>query len=108
MVDSQGDDEELTTEDILDATVASRRVSPNVSYFAFTATPKIKPCNYLAGCQILPKLHLKPICPPLSCLQYAPSDEEGFILDVLKNYTNYKVAYNLALKNSECRQGSGK
>ena len=24
--------------------------------------------------------------------------EEGFILDVLKNYTNYKVAYNLALK----------
>ena len=24
--------------------------------------------------------------------------EEGFILDVLKNYTNYKVAYNLAMK----------
>ena len=24
--------------------------------------------------------------------------EEGFILDVLKNYTNYKVAYQLALK----------
>jgi type I restriction enzyme R subunit len=24
--------------------------------------------------------------------------EEGFILDVLKNYTNYKVAYKLALK----------
>ena len=23
--------------------------------------------------------------------------EEGFILDVLKNYTNYKVAYNLAM-----------
>ncbi len=24
--------------------------------------------------------------------------EEGFILDVLKRYTNYKVAYNLAFK----------
>ena len=27
--------------------------------------------------------------------------EEGFILDVLKNYTNYKVAYNLSLKLQE-------
>jgi TRAP-type mannitol/chloroaromatic compound transport system permease large subunit len=27
--------------------------------------------------------------------------EEGFILDVLRNYTSYKVAYNLALKAQE-------
>jgi type I restriction enzyme R subunit len=30
--------------------------------------------------------------------------EEGFILDVLKNYTNYKVAYNLAMKMKDADQ----
>jgi len=40
MVDST--EEELTTEDILDAAVASRRASSNLSYLAFTATPKTK------------------------------------------------------------------
>jgi type I restriction enzyme R subunit len=30
--------------------------------------------------------------------------EEGFILDVLKNYTNYKVAYNLAMAIQEADQ----
>ena len=37
-----GEGEELTADDILDATVASRRASPNLSYFAFTATPKTR------------------------------------------------------------------
>ncbi len=36
------DEEELTADDILDAAVASRRASRNLSYFAFTATPKTK------------------------------------------------------------------
>ena len=35
-----GDDEEVTSEDILDAAVASRRASSNDSYLAFTATTK--------------------------------------------------------------------
>ena len=30
--------------------------------------------------------------------------DEGFILDVLKNYTSYKVAYNLALRIQESDQ----
>ncbi|MBX9900685.1 MAG: DEAD/DEAH box helicase family protein, partial [Burkholderiaceae bacterium] len=39
MVEGVGDDEaELTTDDILDAAVASRRASKNLSYLAFTAT----------------------------------------------------------------------
>ena len=42
MIDSKDEDEELTTEDILDAAVASRRASRNLSYLAFTATPKDK------------------------------------------------------------------
>jgi type I restriction enzyme R subunit len=42
MIDGAGQDEELITEDILDAAVASRRASSNLSYLAFTATPKTK------------------------------------------------------------------
>jgi len=37
-----GDDEPLSSDDILDAIMASRRESSTLSYFAFTATPKTK------------------------------------------------------------------
>jgi len=40
--DESGLDRELSAEDMLDAVVAARRASPNLSYFAFTATPKTK------------------------------------------------------------------
>ncbi|MDO9215493.1 MAG: DEAD/DEAH box helicase family protein [Methylococcales bacterium] len=99
MVETQGDEEELTTEDILDATVASRRVSPNVSYFAFTATPKDKTLQLFGR---LPNPAEAPSKTNLPAAYHVYSMrqaiEEGFILDVLKNYTNYKVAYQLALK----------
>ena len=36
------DDKPLSSEDVLDATLAARRSSPNLSYYAFTATPKPK------------------------------------------------------------------
>jgi len=42
MIDGKAEDEELSTDDILDAAVASRRASKNLSYLAFTATPKTK------------------------------------------------------------------
>ena len=92
-------DEELTSEDILDAAVASRRVSSNLSYFAFTATPKTKTLELFGR---LPNpnepasVDNKPEAYHVYSMRQAI--EEGFILDVLKNYTNYKVAYNLAQK----------
>jgi type I restriction enzyme R subunit len=93
------DEEEITTEDILDAAVASRRASNNLSYFAFTATPKTKTLELFGR---LPKPDEPPskTNKPESYHVYSMRQaiEEGFILDVLKNYTNYKVAYNLALK----------
>ncbi|MBV1880228.1 MAG: DEAD/DEAH box helicase family protein [Pseudomonadales bacterium] len=99
MVDSKGDDETLTTEDILDAAVAARRNSTNLSYFAFTATPKTKTLELFGR---LPKPDEQPskTNKPEAYHVYSMRQaiEEGFILDVLKNYTNYKVAYNLALK----------
>jgi type I restriction enzyme R subunit len=99
MVDLQGDDEELTTEDILDATVASRRVSPNVSYFAFTATPKDKTLQLFGRLPNPAEAPSKTNLPAaFHVYSMRQAIEEGFILDVLKNYTNYKVAYQLALK----------
>jgi type I restriction enzyme, R subunit len=99
MIDSKDEDEELTTEDILDAAVASRRASNNVSYLAFTATPKSKTLELfgrLPRPNEAPSKTNKPQAYHVYSMRQAI--EEGFILDVLKNYTNYKVAYNLAMK----------
>ncbi len=91
------DDVELSSEDILDATVAARRESNNVSYFAFTATPKPKTLELfgrLPDLALPPSKQNKPEAYHVYSMRQAI--EEGFILDVLKNYTNYKVAYQLA------------
>lgn len=100
MLDEQSnDEEELTSEDILDAAIAARRASANVSYFAFTATPKTKTLELfgrLPRPNEAPSKTNKPAAYHVYSMRQAI--EEGFILDVLKNYTNYKVAYNLALK----------
>ena len=99
MIEAQADDEDLSSDDILDAVVASRRASANLSYFAFTATPKTKTLELFGR---LPKPDEAPskTNKPEAWHVYSMRQaiEEGFILDVLKNYTNYKVAYNLALK----------
>jgi type I restriction enzyme R subunit len=99
MVDSSDPEEELSTEDILDAAVASRRASSNLSYLAFTATPKTKTLELfgrLPKPEEAPSKTNKPEAYHVYSMRQAI--EEGFILDVLKNYTNYKVAYNLAMK----------
>ncbi len=99
MIEARADDEEiLSADDILDAAVASRRASENLSYFAFTATPKTKTLELFGRlpdpCEA-PSRRNKPEAYHVYSMRQAI--EEGFILDVLKNYINYKVAYNLAL-----------
>ncbi len=99
MVDGKTDDEELSADDILDAAVAARRASKNLSYLAFTATPKTKTLELFGRlpnpAEIASSTNLPEAYHVYSMRQ---AIEEGFILDVLKNYTNYKVAYNLAMK----------
>lgn len=102
MLESRDDDEPLTSDEILDAVVASRRTSQNLSYFAFTATPKTKTLELFGR---LPNPNEAPSKTNLPEAYHVYSMrqaiEEHFILDVLKNYTSYKVAYNLALKMQE-------
>ena len=101
-VEAREDDVELTADEILDAALESRRASQNLSYFAFTATPKVKTLE-LFGRPQNPNEQPSKSNPPVAYHVYSMRQaiEEGFILDVLKNYTNYKVAYNLALKMQE-------
>lgn len=97
MVEDTTDDVELTSEDILDATIAARRANANISFFAFTATPKPKTLELfgrLPNPALPPSKQNKPEAYHVYSMRQAI--EEGFILDVLKNYTNYKVAYQLA------------
>lgn len=105
MVDERDGDEELSADDIIDAAVSARKASPNLSYFAFTATPKTKTLELfgrLPKPDEAPSITNKPEAYHVYSMRQAI--EEGFILDVLKNYTNYKVAYNLALKIKEADQ----
>jgi type I restriction enzyme R subunit len=98
-VGEDGEDEPVSSEDMIAATVASRRASPNLSYYAFTATPKSKTLELfgrLPNPEEPPSKTNKPQAFHVYSMRQAI--EEKFILDVLKNYTNYKVAYNLAQK----------
>jgi len=97
--DVDDEDATLDSDDIIAATVASRRASGNLSFFAFTATPKAKTLELfgrLPHADEAASSSNKPEAFHVYSMRQAI--EEGFILDVLKNYTNYKVAYKLALK----------
>ena len=99
MTESSDEDVMLSSEDILDATLAARRANPNVSYYAFTATPKAKTLELFGRCPnplLPPSAENKPEAYHVYSMRQAI--EEGFILDVLKNYTNYKVVYKLTQK----------
>ena len=93
--------DEISAEDLLAASVASRKASPNLSYYAFTATPKSKTLELfgrLPNPDAPPSADNKPQAFHVYSMRQAI--EEGYILDVLRNYTNYKVAYKLAQKVS--------
>ena len=70
-------------------TMAKRGRQPNISFFAFTATPKYKTLEVFGR----PGPDGKPIPSHLYSMRQAI--EENFILDVLRHYTTYKSYYRL-------------
>ncbi|MFW5827276.1 MAG: type I restriction endonuclease subunit R [Alkalispirochaeta sp.] len=84
------EDEEISLEDVLTEAANSRYGAGNISYFAFTATPKAKTMQ-LFGSQQPDGSYL-----PFHSYPMRQAIEEGFILDVLTGYIPYKVAYKLA------------
>ncbi len=70
-------------------TMLKRGRQPNISFFAFTATPKYKTLEVFGQ----PGGDGKP--QPFHLYSMRQAIDEGFILDVLKNYTTYKSYYRL-------------
>ena len=79
----------VDAEDVLAAEIAARAESTNLSFFAFTATPKAKTLELFGHKGISGKPH------PFHLYSMQQAIEEGFILDVLRNYTPYKTAFRL-------------
>ena len=62
---------------------------PNISFFAFTATPKYKTL------EVFGKKNQEGKPQPFHLYSMKQAIEEGFILDVLAHYTTYKTYYKL-------------
>ncbi|MDQ5954590.1 MAG: type restriction enzyme subunit [Patescibacteria group bacterium] len=83
-----------TVEDQIIERMKARKVaSPNLSFFAFTATPKQKTLELFGTEDTLTGKF-----GPFSLYSMKQAIEEKFILDVLKNYTTYQTYFGLLKK----------
>jgi type I restriction enzyme R subunit len=76
-------------EDKINEAMKSRKMTPNASYFGFTATPKNTTLEKFGEQQEDGSFK------PFHLYSMKQAIEEGFILDVLANYTTYKSYYEL-------------
>lgn len=81
--------EEETAEDVINRIMESRKMLPNASYFAFTATPKNKTLEIFGQPNAQGKYS------PFHSYTMKQAIQEGFILDVLSNYTPVNSYYKL-------------
>ncbi|AGB21656.1 helicase, type I site-specific restriction-modification system restriction subunit [Mycobacterium sp. JS623] len=88
-LDDLADGGAVDAEDVLAAEMAARAESKNLSFFAFTATPKAKTLELFGHKGIDGTPH------PFHLYSMQQAIEEGFILDVLRNYTPYSTAFRL-------------
>ncbi len=86
-------DEEEDLEDKLNAIIEGRKMVKNANYYAFTATPKNKTLE-MFGCPF-PKPDGETGYEPFHEYTMKQAIEEGFIKDVLKNYTTYASYYKI-------------
>ncbi|KVR83750.1 type I restriction endonuclease subunit R [Burkholderia vietnamiensis] len=86
---------EVDTEALLAAQMAGRTGSAGLTYVAFTATPKQKTL------ELFGRPNAAGLPEPFHVYSMRQAIEEGFILDVLKNYTTYKLAFMLANDGKE-------
>lgn len=94
-------DDELDNEDKINAMMEGRKLLKNASYFAFTATPKNKTLETFGnlvlddyGNPVFDE-EGRPKRRPFHSYTMKQAIQEGFILDVLKNYTPIDSFYRL-------------
>lgn len=95
---------EVSAEDLLAAQMKARASDKGVTYVAFTATPKAKTLE-LFGRRPQPDAPVaKDNLPePFHVYSMRQAIEEGFILDVLRNYTPYSLAFRLASEGKDLK-----
>ncbi|MBX3376894.1 MAG: type I restriction endonuclease subunit R [Phycisphaeraceae bacterium] len=84
----EGEEGADAEEEIL-RTMLKRGRQPNISFFAFTATPKYKTL------EVFGRMGTDGRPAPFHLYSMRQAIEEGFILDVLRNYTTYKTYFGL-------------
>lgn len=86
-IETKIEKEETDEDDNIREVILKRGPQKNISIFAFTATPKTKTLEVFG----IKDAEGKP--QPFHLYSMRQAIEEGFILDVLKNYTSYKEFY---------------
>ena len=86
------EDEDETTEDKINRLMESKKLLPNASYFAFTATPKNKTLE-IFGTPVADSGNTRHV--PFHSYTMKQAIQEGFIIDVLKHYTPVDSYYRL-------------
>lgn len=81
--------QEVSVGDVIEGEIARTGKQDNISIIAFTATPKA------TTLQLFGQTHADGTKAPFDVYSMKQAIEEGFILDVLNNYTTYKTYYKL-------------
>ncbi len=105
---SKGDMANMSVEELLEQLQKARVRPKNLSHFAFTATPKHSTLMLFGRTKDGGKPSKTNL--PASFHKYPMRQaiEEGFILDVLKGYTPYQTAFNLAKQLEDKKRVGGK
>lgn len=92
LAENGGAEEEESYEDQINRIMESRKMLPNASYFAFTATPKNKTLETFGEpVQVADNIQHR----PFHSYTMKQAIQEGFILDVLAHYTPVGSYYRL-------------
>ena len=90
------EEDEDTFEDQINQIIEQRKMLGNASYFAFTATPKNKTLELFGEASPQPDGTVRHL--PFHIYSMKQAIQEGFILDVLENYTSIRSYFNLVKK----------
>jgi len=94
-IEEEIENQTLDEQDQLVQTLLAQGQHRNLSFFAFTATPKEKTVEMFGT------KHQDGSYKPFHIYSMRQAIEEGFILDVLKNYMTYKTSYRIAKEIEE-------
>lgn len=90
----EAEDDDESFEDEINRLIEARKLLPNASYFAFTATPKNKTLEIFGAPEPQPDGKVRHR--PFHSYTMKQAIQEGFILDVLKCYMPVESYYKLA------------